>query len=230
MHVYLEHITHLIFPRYCASCEIALGFHELSICTTCLSRLPRARIHEDRGNKIERLFWGRCNVHMATSFLRMTRKGMAQRLIHELKYENNPHVGETLGKLLGGELKKSPSWADVDALIPVPLHPKKELERGYNQSFKIAIGMTQTMGVPTLSKAIQRKIYTQSQTKKSRMSRWENVEDIFQLNVDALQSYKHVIVVDDVITTGSTIEACVQTIHQELNIKVSVVSLAMPVR
>lgn len=230
MNSYLENITHLIFPRYCAGCEVALTFHELSICSICLSRLPRARIHEDRDNKIERLFWGRCDIAMATSFLRMTRKGMAQRLIHELKYERNPHVGEALGKLLGGELKRSPSWVEADALLPVPLHPRKEAERGYNQSFKIAIGMSQTMGIPTISEGLKRKVYTQSQTKKTRISRWQNVEDIFEINLPLLASYKHLVLVDDVITTGSTIEACVQTIHKSLDVKVSVVSLAMPVR
>lgn len=226
----IENFIHLIFPRYCAGCEVPLAFKEQVICLYCLAKLPRAKIHDDRDNKIERLFWGRCDVYAATAFLRMSRKGLTHRLVHELKYENNPYVGTRLGKLFGDELNQLPLWRSVDAIIPVPLHPKKEALRGYNQSFEIAMGIGEVLKRPVHRHGLIRNIYTETQTKKSRMSRWENVEAIFKFNEYQLTKASHILLVDDVITTGSTIEACVHTLKQYSTAKISIASLAMPVR
>jgi ComF family protein len=192
--------------------------------------LPRASIHQLRENKLERLFWGRADVSMATAFLRMSRKGLTHRLVHELKYEGNKEIGQLLGTLFGQELKKIDEWKSVDLIIPVPLHPKKEQLRGYNQSYEIASGVSESMDVPTTKTALTRKHYTDSQTKKSRVERWQNVSEIFDINENELNTSNHILLVDDVITTGATIESCVLALTNNKKIRVSVAALAMPVR
>jgi ComF family protein len=192
--------------------------------------LPRALIHQLRENKLERLFWGRADVSMATAFLRMSRKGLTHRLVHELKYEGNKEIGQLLGTLFGQELKKIDEWKSVDLIIPVPLHPKKEQLRGYNQSYEIASGVSESMDVPTTKTALTRKHYTDSQTKKSRVERWQNVSEIFDINENELNTSNHILLVDDVITTGATIESCVLALTNNKKIRVSVAALAMPVR
>ena len=192
--------------------------------------LPRASIHQLRENKLERLFWGRADVAMATAFLRMSRKGLTHRLVHELKYEGNKEIGQLLGTLFGQELKKIDEWKSVDLIIPVPLHPKKEQLRGYNQSYEIASGVSESMDVPTTKTALTRKHYTDSQTKKSRVERWQNVSEIFDINENELNTSNHILLVDDVITTGATIESCVLALTNNKKIRVSVAALAMPVR
>jgi ComF family protein len=226
----LDNLTHLFFPRYCAGCEVALHFHEQSICVHCLIRLPRLKMHEEREHKLEKLFWGRCEVSQVTAFLRMSRKGLTHRLIHELKYDHNPHLGIVLGRLFGAELRNSPSWKNIDALIPVPLHPRKERERGYNQSYQIALGMAEAMRIPVYRHALKRNEYTQTQTKKSRIDRWKNVDEIFTFNKELLENHNNILIIDDVITTGATIEACVNTILKESKARIHIAALAMPIR
>lgn len=220
----------LFFPRYCAGCQNQLHHFENALCLHCLMMLPRASIHQLRENKLERLFWGRADVAMATAFLRMSRKGLTHRLVHELKYEGNKEIGQLLGTLFGQELSKIEVWKTVDLIVPVPLHPKKEQLRGYNQSYEIASGVSESMAVPTTKTAIKRKQFTETQTKKSRVERWKNVSDIFEINDSELANKQHILLVDDVITTGATIESCVLALTNNTSIKVSVAALAMPVR
>ena len=223
-------IFELFFPRYCAGCQNQLHHFENALCLHCIMMLPRASIHQLRENKLERLFWGRADVSMATAFLRMSRKGLTHRLVHELKYEGNKEIGQLLGTLFGQELKKIDEWKSVDLIIPVPLHPKKEQLRGYNQSYEIASGVSESMDVPTTKTALTRKHYTDTQTKKSRVERWQNVSEIFDINENELNTSNHILLVDDVITTGATIESCVLALTNNKKIRVSVAALAMPVR
>jgi len=150
--------------------------------------------------------------------------------VHELKYEGNKEIGQLLGTLFGQELKKIDEWKSVDLIIPVPLHPKKEQLRGYNQSYEIASGVSESMAVPATKTALTRKQYTETQTKKSRVERWQNVNDIFEINEVELNNSNHILLVDDVITTGATIESCVIALKNKQAIRVSVAALAMPVR
>jgi ComF family protein len=230
MNPYIKDFFHLSFPRYCAGCEKPLYFTEKALCVHCLLALPRARMHHERDNAIEKLFWGKADVAMATAFLRMSRKGMAHRLIHELKYDGNKAVGVQLGKLFGAELSRAHDWKTIDLIVPVPLHPLKELERGYNQSAMIAMGMSDTMRVKWRAHALKRNVHTASQTRRSRWERWQNVNDIFSLDREIFNKTSHCLLVDDVITTGATIEACVNAVHQHFECKISVASLARPVR
>ena len=220
----------LFFPRFCAGCDRPLHHFEKAVCLHCVMRLPRAAGHHYRDNKLEKLFWGRADVSMVTAFLRMPRKGLTHKLVHELKYKGNKEVGKLLGRLLGDELRHQGDWKEIDLILPVPLHPKKQQQRGYNQAQEIAIGVSESMAIPYSASILKRRHYTDTQTKKSRVDRWRNVNDIFHVSEKQLRAYRHVLLVDDVITTGATIEACVHALKAKAQITVSVAAVAMPVR
>lgn len=186
-------------------------------------------MHDESGNKLERLFWGRTDIEAATAFLKMPREGTVHRLIHELKYKENKSVGIRLGKLFGTELVSSQRMNHYDYIIPVPLHPKKLYLRGYNQCDCIAEGLSHTLGSEMLTDHLRRIVFTQSQTRKSRYDRWKNVETIFGVRNPEILEGKRVLLIDDVITTGSTIEACSNVLNQIRGLRLSVASLAMPV-
>lgn len=230
MHPFLGDLLHLGFPRYCSGCGRSLFLKEICLCMPCLIQLPKTTFHSERENIIERLFWGKCDIHLATAFLHMTRRSTVRHMIHELKYEGNDKIGIYLGKLFGHELRKHEEWRTVDFIVPVPLHPKKEKKRGYNQSQKIALGMSESMRIPYRAHALRRSANNASQTRKSRIDRWDNVETAFEADSMIFQRYSHVLIVDDVITTGATIEACAVAIQKVASCKISVATLARPTR
>ncbi len=172
------------------------------------------------------IFWGRLPLHSATSFLFFNKGGNVQHLIHRLKYKRKPEVGIYLGRLMGFQLMDSPLFAEVDLIIPVPLHPKKERIRGYNQSEIIGKGLEQSMKAVLSTGNLIRSVHTSSQTKKSRYGRWENVKGIFEVKNPEILKGKHLLLVDDVITTGATLESCANTLLEVPGIKLSVASLA----
>lgn len=226
---YLADFSNLFFPSYCAGCGNMLYKNEDSICIKCLAALPRTHLHDERNNKLEKLFWGRTDVKSASVFLRMPKRGLVHRLMHELKYHNNPELGERLGHLFGVDLAGSASMNTFDAVLPVPLHPRKELQRGYNQSACIASGIHEPLKAALSTGNLIRELHTSSQTRKSRYERWENVSEIFTVVKPELLEGKHVLLIDDVITTGSTIEGCAIALNQIPGLVLSVAALAMPV-
>jgi ComF family protein len=228
--IYLHDFFDLFFPNYCAGCGESLLRKEKTMCVGCLMQLPRTYMHDQRDNALEKLFWGRTDIQMATAFLRMPRHGLTHKLIHELKYNDNHEVGIMLGKLFGHELSNSNDMRQFDYIVPVPLHPKKKAERGYNQCDFIAEGLQEGMGVEMDISNLIRTQHTTTQTRKSRMSRWQNVESIFALRHPDTFANKRILLIDDVITTGSTLAACADVILQAGNVKLSVAALAMPVR
>ncbi len=229
MRAYIEGFISLFFPVSCEGCGRQLVTHEDTLCIGCQTQLPRARIHDEKDNRIERLFWGRADILSGTSFLKMPKKGVVHHLIYELKYNNNEAVGTKLGKLLGHELKASERMKNFDVIMPVPLHPKKLAMRGYNQCDSIAEGLNQVLEVELSKDNLVRVKYNNSQTKRKRYERWENVEFIFDVKNPELLKGKHVLLVDDVITTGSTIEACANALSKIEGLQLSIASLAMPV-
>lgn len=220
----------LLYPEYCAGCGRLVIRQEDAICFSCQAELPRANIHDEADNNIERLFWGRADVQLATAFLRMPREGLVQRLIHELKYRENPDIGRQLGKLFALQLKKSDRINAIDTIIPVPLHPKKEKMRGYNQSMCIAEGMSAVLGSRIDNETLYRTRFTESQTRRHRYQRWENVSELFAVRSPDKLAGKQVMLVDDVITTGSTIEACIHALKKIPGITVSVGAVAFPAK
>lgn len=202
----------LFFPDLCVVCNDRLTEGEQHICTDCLILLPRTNFHLQPDNRLEQFFAGRIPFQHIAAYAYFVKGGSIQSVIHELKYKRNPQIGHYIGQLCGENLRGSSFIADVDILVPVPLHPKREKERGYNQSLEICKGISEVTGIPIDSNTLIRKVNNKSQTKNSRFDRWKNVEDIFSITDSTAFQNKHILLVDDVITTGSTLESCVKEI------------------
>jgi ComF family protein len=227
---YLQDFSSLFFPSFCGGCGTLLHKGETGICLRCCSRLPRTHLHDVRGNRIERLFWGRIEVEMATAFLFMPRRGITHHLIHELKYKGNKQIGDLLGQLFGEDLRRSQQMSDFDLILPVPLHPRKLYERGYNQCDAIGSGLMKSTGIPFSADHLIRGTFSGSQTRKSRIERWQNTDSIFRINDAADLTGLHILLIDDVITTGSTLEACCIALKEAADLQISIAALALPVR
>lgn len=223
---FLSDIEAVIFPRLCTACNNRLNKHEDLICLDCANNLPQTHFHKDKDNPVAKIFWGRVPLENAAAFLFFSKKGKVQNMLHHLKYKGTKEVGVLLGKIYGASLIKEHAFKDVDFIVPVPLHPDKLKKRGYNQSEVIAAGMAISMGVPLNTSIFERTVFTETQTKKSRYKRWENVSNIFSVTNPVPFENKHILLVDDVITTGATIEACAHEIRKIKNCRLSVVAIA----
>jgi len=223
---YLNDLLSVIFPDLCVGCGKRRYRNEKLICLSCLSSLPLTHFHKDLNNPVHKIFWGRVNIEFASAFLFFSVKGIVQHMIHQLKYKGNKDIGIFLGSLYGDILKNEALFSSIDCIVPVPLHPEKLKKRGYNQSEMIALGLSQAMKKPVDTTGFTRSVHTESQTKKGRYKRWENVDSIFKIAADGVFEGKHILLVDDVITTGATIEACAHEILKEKGAKVTVVALA----
>jgi ComF family protein len=222
---YFEGLISIIYPRYCAACGNTLYNNETPLCLHCLANLPVTRFHSERENEVARIFWGRIPVTYATSFMYFTKDSPYRQILHEIKYRGQQELGFNMGKLFGLELRET-GFATADMIHPVPLHPSKLRARGYNQSELIAKGMSAALNIPVNTGCIARVTPTRTQTRKNRYERWENVRDTFGIiNSEALCN-KHIILVDDVITTGATIEACADTVLKLEGVSISIASLA----
>lgn len=227
----LRDLLFVLFPRFCAGCNKPLYTHEHVICTFCLMRLPRAKLTNTADNALERLFWGTAAPEMVTAFLKMSRKGMVHHCIHALKYNRRPEVGRKLGILFGEELRTSQRWPSIDLIVPVPLHPAKEKERGYNQSLHIAMGISESLRIPVSANLLTKRKYTHTQTKKSRSQRRDNVDNVFHINRNKLPpGCTSILLVDDVITTGATLEACILLLKKNTSCRIYAAALAVPTK
>lgn len=200
--------------------------NETIICTKCHLHLPRTNYHLIRENPINKVFWGRVDVEFATALFFYSKGGKVQHLIHQLKYKNQMEVGIYLGEMLGNEILQADEFSKIDLIIPIPLHPKKLRKRGFNQAEVIANGVGNAMNIKVDITSVVRTVETSTQTKKGRYKRWENVNEIFRITEPDRLKEKHVLLLDDVITTGATMEACIQTIKSLPDVKVSVASIA----
>ena len=214
----------LIFPKLCCACNISLLKNEKTLCVNCIVSLPKTNFHLDKENPVNKVFWGRVQIEMATSFYLFSKKSRVQELLHRLKYKGVKEVGFVVGKLLGYDLATSIHFKGIDFVVPVPLHENKLKKRGYNQSEWIAKGVAEAMNVPIGIETLFRKEDSQTQTKKSKYKRWENVGEIFGISNSYLDG-KNVLLIDDVVTTGATIEACAQVLIKQ-NCKVFVATIA----
>jgi len=204
----------LIFPRNCPLCKQALFDFEPYLCTICQGMLPRANFHlHPFDNELTSKLQGLMPVHRVMAFLRFTKKGKSQALLHLLKYKNKPELGEELGRLYGLSLMEKGFAGFWDVLVAVPLHPLKKQRRGYNQSECFARGLSKVLGVPYRELLVRRK-FTTTQTNKSRLERLENVDDVFALNDGQVTQGLRILLVDDILTTGATLCACAQTLLQ----------------
>ena len=225
--LFIDDFISLLFPRICAACGNSLWKQEETVCLSCEFHLPRTNYHLSLENPVSRLFWGRVNLESAAAYLYFNKGNKVQRLIHQLKYKGRKDIGIYLGRQYGQHLKHSPFFQTVQLIVPVPLHTKKLRIRGYNQSEQIAFGMGETMKVPVDPNALFRKKETETQTKKSRFRRWQNVAEVFDVPDPVSLEMKHVLVVDDVITTGATLESCIRALSSVPGIRISVATIAV---
>ena len=223
----LADFINLFYPKLCVACGAHLLQQEKLVCTQCLYNLPKTNYHHIKENPVEQVFWGRTEITAATAYFFFEKESRFAKIIHHLKYRGMKEIGIEMGKIFGAELKETSRFNKVDLIIPVPLHWKKQKKRGYNQSEFIASGIAESMGKPIDTNTLYRAVETETQTWKSRYERWENVENIFRLRSDDKITGKHILLVDDVITTGATLESCATTLLKENNTKVSVATLAM---
>ncbi|SEA85237.1 ComF family protein [Pedobacter hartonius] len=220
---YLYDFFCLLFPDPCNACGVQLVHGEQQICTRCLYDLPFTDFHLHQENAVAKLFWGRIHCHTAMAMLYFRKGSRVQELIHQLKYRSRTDLGLRMGAMLAERLAASPFYHRADLIIPVPLHIKKERKRGYNQSRLIAEGMSRVLQVPVNTSLLVRRRNTGTQTKKNRYSRFENMKAVFYAPMPEELAAKNVILVDDVITTGATLESCGQVL---LNCGVSTLNIA----
>lgn len=203
--------------------------NEKVICTECHVQIPRTGYHIEADNPVARLFWGRCLITKAAAFSYYNRGSRIRSLIHNLKYRGIREAGTELGRIYGFALKESGFTSGMDLIVPVPLHPARERERGYNQSSIIAAGMSEATDLVVDNNLLTRSVKSRTQTKRSRYERWTNVEGIFSVTYPERITGKHILLVDDVITTGSTIESCANELLKYEGVKVSVAAIACAV-
>lgn len=220
-----DSLLHLAFPHVCEGCGTDNLQADHILCLRCLSSLPQTNFHLHPNNPIEKIFWGRIPVVHATAQFYFTKESMMQHLMHQFKYKNNKEIGLYLGKLMGFALAASNRFSFVDALIPLPLHKSKEHKRGYNQAAILCEGIAGVLGKPVLKNIVVRPEQTETQTKKGRVQRWQNMEGKFALNNNTAIEGKHVLLIDDVITTGATLEACGREILKAGNVQLSIATL-----
>jgi len=226
MNTLFNDLLTVFFPPTCNGCGGLLNENEGLLCLDCVYHLPRTGFHTDPDNIVAQVFWGRVPLQAAASFLYFNKGNTVQRLLHQLKYQGNQEIGLWLGERYGRELLKSPLFSGIDEIIPVPLHSSKFRKRGYNQSELFAKGLAKTMGKPLDHSTLLRQSATETQTKKSRYQRWENVSEVFTTDHPERVEGKHILLVDDVLTTGATLEASARVLLGIKNLKVSVVTIA----
>jgi len=216
----------LFFPNLCLGCGQPLIRGEETICSICHFHLPKTYFHNDGDNALNRAFWGRVNVEAVAAFVYFQKGSTVQHLLHQLKYKGKYEIGVRLGRWYGQDLRYADVFKNVDLIIPVPLHPAKQSKRGYNQSRMFAEGLAAEMKAKLEDRCLYRKVNSKTQTRKSRYNRWENVENIFAVKNPERIREKHVLLVDDVITTGATLEACAQVLLQVPGVRVSIATIA----
>lgn len=220
----------LFFPRVCIVCSGSLIQAEECICVRCNIQLPRTQYHVQKENPIERRLYGLMPVEQATAFFYYQKESRFRHIIHELKYKGGKHIGEIMGRQMASEIVSSGFFNEVDMMMPIPLHKKKLKSRGYNQSEWLAQGIAQVTGIPLITCALRRTVKTETQTTKKRYERWENMQDVFELHQPEKYAGMHILLVDDVLTTGATIVGCTKAFAEVKNVRFSVITLGVAVQ
>ena len=223
----LKSIVNLFFPKVCNACNNLLNDNEDTICLDCRHDLPVTNFHFDNNESVKKVLYGRVEVENATALFRFEKKGNVQRLIHNLKYKGHEHIGFVLGNWLGGELKTLDPYNDVDVVIPVPLHKNKLKTRGFNQVAKFGKQIAEALHADYFEDVLLKVTNTKSQVNKKRLARWNNNEELFTLENKMKIENKHILIVDDIITTGATLEACISVLNQAENVKISIATMAI---
>lgn len=223
---YWNDFLSVLFPSACAGCDAALYQQEDILCTACLYHLPLTNFHFQKDNETAKQLWGKVVFDKATSMLYFSTGSPTQRLIQKIKYQGQPQIAYFLGKMYGKTLQEVWGNCDFECVVPVPLHKSKQRQRGYNQSSYFGKGLSETLGIAFCEDELLRTVRSESQTQKSRDERYSNVEDVFSIANSSQLVGKHVLLVDDVITTGATIASAAQTLVAVEGCRVSIVTLA----
>ncbi|MDR0792023.1 MAG: ComF family protein [Chitinophagaceae bacterium] len=226
---YLSDFLNLFFPVYCVACGENIPDKKIPLCTLCYSRLPETNFFTIDNNSVEKIFYGRLPVIHAGSAYFYSKDSIVQKLIYALKYRGDKNCGIYLGKLMAVELEKASWIKEINALVPIPLNKKREQQRGYNQAKLIADGIKEVLQIPVLENAVVRKQFTETQTHKTRAQRQQNMEDVFMVENADLLNGKHILLIDDIVTTGATLDACGNAIVKNSTAKLSIATVAMSV-
>lgn len=223
----IAHALHLFYPHLCTACGHDVLDKEALLCMKCIHQLPHTHFAAQPNNPVEKIFFGRLSLTAAHSEFYFSKASIMQQLIHQLKYKGNTEIGFHLGEWLGQSLLASNRFNALDGLIPLPLYPDKERKRGYNQATVIAEGISALLQVPVLKDKVIRQRHTDTQTKKHRAERWQNVDGSFIVLDKAAVAGKNLLLVDDVITTGASLEACGAALIDVPNLTLSMATLAI---
>ena len=220
-------VVNIFFPKVCYACLGTLNDNEDAICVDCRHDLPVTNFHLDDSDAVKKVLYGRCKIEHGTALFRFEKKSLVQQLIHGLKYRGYQNIGFVLGNWLGGELQELEAYRDVDVVIPVPLHKKKLRSRGFNQVEKFGQQIAEALNAEYLDQVLVKISNNKSQTTKGRIARLINSDELFALEHSELIESKHILIVDDLITTGATLEACILILNQAKNIKISIATMAI---
>jgi ComF family protein len=223
----LNHLLNLFFPKSCAGCHSFLLSDELVICTQCRHEIPLTNFHKNEQNEMYQKFYGRIPLEFGAALFYFHKKGIVQEMMHQLKYKGHQEIGTIVGDWYAAELKDLELMKNIDYIIPVPLHKRRFRERGYNQVTMFGKALAQNLAIPYEDSILQRKLYTKTQTKKSLLGRSDISKTIFDVAFSENHHGKHFLLIDDVITTGSTLEACSRELLKIPNAKISIVCMAM---
>ncbi|MEZ5046866.1 MAG: ComF family protein [Chitinophagaceae bacterium] len=221
-----QNIVDLFFPNMCAACHAHLSNSEKDLCFACLQLLPKTSFHLQKNNPVEQKLFGRVDIQRGTALFYFSKESRMQEILHAIKYKKQFSLAEKMGWLMANEFQNSDWLHDIDCIIPIPLSFQKEKVRGYNQSALLAKAFAEKVNIPILQHAIKRIKNTETQTKKSKLERLQNVQDAFEWQKNQTIQNKHILLIDDVITTGATLESCIQAIQKSTSNKVSILALA----
>ncbi len=222
---YTNDVLHLFFPHHCEGCGSDVVKDSQLLCLQCHAKLPETGFFKLPGNPVEKNFYGRMHIEAGGAAYYFTKDSLMSHLITELKYHGKKEIGEYLGRMTGQHLKQADRFYSVDCIVPLPLNPKKQQKRGYNQAVAIAEGLSTIIEKPVVHTAVERKLFTETQTKEDRVHRWQTMQEVFAVKDPSMLENKHVLLVDDIVTTGATLEACGAEMLKVPGLKLSIATV-----